>query len=228
MINQKPKPCKGIGKAFGVGGCGKDTLKRTYGLCDSCYWDYLNNDERGKVIYQKQFKPKMDKATEKRKKENDKQARESIKTRSDYEQDLQKVINAIVREIDKGHPCISSGLNTGKRNAGHYFSVGSNPTIRFHLENIWVQSEYANTYKSGDLINYTHALIEMYGNEYLDRLKQLKNHPPIKLSVDDFKRITKRANEILKGLKEVDVVLTNEKRLSVRKKINKELGIYGE
>ncbi len=48
MIEPKQKPCKGIGKAKGFDGCGKETYKRTYGLCPSCYADWLLSTPEGK------------------------------------------------------------------------------------------------------------------------------------------------------------------------------------
>lgn len=55
----KEKPCKAIGKAIAsdIKGCGKSVLKRTYGLCDGCYKDWLFNTPEGKEK-QKQNLPK--------------------------------------------------------------------------------------------------------------------------------------------------------------------------
>ena len=46
---------------------------------------------------------------------------------SDWKNQLQTEINAIIREIDKGHGCIATGSHQGQMHAGHYFSVGSFP-----------------------------------------------------------------------------------------------------
>ena len=55
----KKKPCKAIGKArvSDVDGCGKSVLKRTYGLCDGCYREWLFNTPEGKEK-QRQSLPK--------------------------------------------------------------------------------------------------------------------------------------------------------------------------
>ena len=58
---------------------------------------------------------------------------------------IQPIINEIARLIDYGHGCICTGSKNGKMNAGHYISVGSNDTLRFHLENIWLQSMHSNS-----------------------------------------------------------------------------------
>lgn len=55
----KIKPCKAIGKAkpSDVQGCGKEVYKRTYGLCDQCYGEWLFNTPEGQEK-QKQSLPK--------------------------------------------------------------------------------------------------------------------------------------------------------------------------
>lgn len=48
-IKHKKKPCKPIGKAAASDyGCGKEAYKRTYGLCDTCYQQWLYNTPEGK------------------------------------------------------------------------------------------------------------------------------------------------------------------------------------
>jgi len=156
----KEKPCKGIGKANGVKGCGTKTKFRNHGLCMKCYPDFILNTDAGRLIMQKSIiKAKVKVKAES--KQRDAKTRESLKTLSDWKRSLQTEINTIVRLIDNGYPCIATGRNTGKRNAGHYISVGSNDTIRFHLENIWVQSEESNTHQSGDTIKYQQGIIDL-------------------------------------------------------------------
>jgi hypothetical protein len=64
-ISPKKKKCKAIGKATGtdVTGCGKEVYKRTYGLCDKCYKEWLFNTPEGKQK-QKQSLPKCDECGE--------------------------------------------------------------------------------------------------------------------------------------------------------------------
>jgi len=70
-------------------------------------------------------------------KEEKKEMVEKLKTLSDYKKDLEIEINAIVRLIDKGHDCISGGFKDYKMHAGHLYSVGAFPSIRFNLLNIY-------------------------------------------------------------------------------------------
>lgn len=154
--------------------------------------------------------------------------KEKTKTISDWKKDLQKEINSIVREIDKGHPCIATGTMEGKRNSGHYISIGSNDTLRFHLENIWNQSEHSNTWKSGDTLRYQEGIVKLYGKEYLDRLNALKSISPIKLTSEEISDKISIARGIIKWLKLQNRIFTTDERLELRIRFNKELGIYAQ
>ena len=158
----------------------------------------------------------------------DKKTRESLKTLSDYLKELQKEINTIVRLIDKGSQCISTlkPLND-KFDAGHMYSVGSNPALRFHLDNIHAQSVYANQYLSGDQINYLNGLREVYGNDYKEYVLSLKSrYKVLKLSQDEIKEKITIARQIVKELKSLDLKYSAKVRLELRKKYNEMLGIY--
>lgn len=151
---------------------------------------------------------------------------EENKTLSDYQRELQKEINTIVRLIDRGHVCISSGLPLNKGvNAGHLFSVGSNPTLRYNLHNIWNQSIHDNLYKSGNFEGYQKGLIRLFGNSYFEYVESLKSLPPLRLSKQDLIEAKKICKEIIKELREIDF-LDNNERLEMRYKLNKRIGIY--
>lgn len=154
--------------------------------------------------------------------------KENLKTKSDFEKDLQKEINTIVRLIDKGSFCHSTKkpLNH-KFDAGHIFSVGGNPTIRFNLFNIYAQSVYANQYLSGDQINFLSVLSEVYGINHKEYVLSLKSrYKLIKLSQEDLKEKIKIARQIVKELQKADLTYSANVRLELRKKYNERLGIY--
>lgn len=224
-IKPKEKPCKGTGVAIGHG-CGKETMHRIYGLCKmKCYPNWLMNTDNGKVKMQRAM-IKATKAIRLDSKALDKATRENLKTLSEWKKDLQIEINRIVQAIDKNWPCIATGATTGKRNSGHYISIGSNDTIRFHLENIWNQSEHSNTWKSGDTLRYQDGIVYLYGQEYLNRLNRLKMIHPVKLSIDDLKQKIKIARKILRELRSLDKTYSLAERIELRVKYNLELGIY--
>ena len=146
---------------------------------------------------------------------------------SDWKNELQKEINAIIREIDKGHGCIATGSHQGQMHAGHYISIGSNDTLRFHLENIWLQSMHSNSWKSGDTIRYQEGIISLYGKEYLEYLNSLQSIKPLQLTKNEIEEKIPIARGILKWLKLQNRKFTKEERLSLRIEFNKKLQIYG-
>jgi hypothetical protein len=56
-------------KTRGYESCGKESNYRKLGLCASCFYDWMQTDERGKVYNQKTFSKKVKKVTDKRKRE---------------------------------------------------------------------------------------------------------------------------------------------------------------
>jgi hypothetical protein len=228
-METKLKQCKkGINKAKGFEGCGNSTIKLTYGLCNSCLWDFYHNDERGKIIYQKSFLPKVSLKLKSFQKQKTKEMKENVKTKSDYEKELQKEINTIVRLIDKDQVCISTlkPLNA-KFDAGHFYSCGSTPSLRFNLNNIFAQSVYANQYLSGDQINFLSGLSQLYGENYKEYVLNLKSvYKELKLHIYEIKDKIKIAREIVKELKEQNEVYDADTRRFLRNIYNLRIGIY--
>lgn len=172
-------------------------------------------------------KEKTEKKTKKQARLEKISGRERLKTKSDYERELQSEINAIVRLIDFGHPCIATGTMNGKMNAGHFLSVGSHPSVRFNLLNIWIQSEHSNSHKSGDSLRYRDGLEELYGKEFTDNLySHLKQTEPIKLTIEELKKKKQIAHGIVLRLKKEYPTVTTFQRLEQRIQYNQEIGIY--
>lgn len=135
---------------------------------------------KAKIAHQNALRAKKDR-------KEYKDAKERIKTRGDYAKEAQVAFNAYIRARDEGKPCISCGSHTGKKNAGHYRSVGSCPELRFEPLNVHLQCEKCNSYLSGNLILYRIQLlarIGIAGVEYLEG-----PHQPKKYSIDDLKEI---------------------------------------
>lgn len=151
---------------------------------------------------------------------------EENKSLSDYQKELQKEINTIVRLLDRGHNCISSDRPLGsKYDAGHLYSVGSNATLRFNLHNIWSQSVHDNQYKSGNFEGYQKGLIRLFGHSYFEYVESLKSLPPLRLTKKELIEKKVICKEIIKELREIDF-LDNNERLEMRYKLNKQIGIY--
>lgn len=112
-----------------------------------------------------------------------------LKTHSQWLKDLQVVFNAYIRKRDKNKPCISCGSVTGKRDAGHYRSVGSTPELRFNEDNVHAQCVPCNQHKHGNLIDYRIGLIKRIGKEKVENLETA--HPPLKLTIPEVKELIK-------------------------------------
>jgi hypothetical protein len=155
--------------------------------------------------------------------------KEKLKTLSEWHNDLQKEINAIVRELDRDHPCISSQRSLGKSyDAGHLFGRQSNPQIRYHLFNIFAQSVHDNQWKSGNQLEFVDGIEKTFGTEIKEYCLSLKGFPELKMSVDDIKEKIPISRSILKWVKLQERKFTTEDRISLRKRFNQEIGIYNQ
>lgn len=155
-------------------------------------------------------------------------AKQSIKFDNSHST-LQELINKIVRLIDRGHSCISSGKPFGQytTHAGHFYSVGAYPALRYNLLNIFAQSSYENTHKSGNGVVYGVRLKEVFGVEVRDEIEGLvSKYPTLKLSKMDAHEKCKLARNMIKGLESMEAPISTEMRISLRKRLNESLGIY--
>lgn len=156
--------------------------------------------------------------------------RDKLKTHSDWSRELQIEINTIVRLIDKGSVCISSlrPLND-KYDAGHRYSVGAFPNLRYNLLGIHAQSVHDNQYKSGNPDGYDNGLKELYGAEYLAEVYGLKEkYPVLKLTIPELIEAKARAKKIVRSLRLANTTYGPKIRILLRKKYNAKLGIYND
>ena len=117
--------------------------------------------------------------------------KEKLKSRSDWLKDLQRVFNEFIRLRDADLPCISCGrYHQGQWHAGHYRSVGACPELRFNEDNAHKQCSACNNHLSGNILEYRLGLIEKIGLERVEFLER-KDHPPLKLSVEEIKDLIK-------------------------------------
>ena len=86
-----------------------------------------------------------------------------------------KKFNTFIRSRDEGRPCISCNLFTSLQ-AGHFYSGGHYPALRFNEDNVNGQCMRCNYYLSGDLNNYRKNLIEKIGIERVEKLDMLADY----------------------------------------------------
>lgn len=94
---------------------------------------------------------------------------------------LQAIFNQYIRLRDcKGRGwarCISCNkmLLYPQTQAGHFWSVGAYPAVRFDERNVHVQGACCNTFKHGNLLEYCDRLIDKIGQQAYDELKRDRN-----------------------------------------------------
>lgn len=207
----KPKKCKQC----------KESFVPKYPIQPVC--DYLCAIEYNRA---KQEKKQLEDT-----KKKDKETKESLKKPAEFKKDLETEINHIVRLIDKGHECISSGVQKYIVNAGHMYSVGAFPSLRFNLLNIYAQSVQDNKNKHGNGVIYKERIKEVFGNEVSEEIENLKIlYPELKLSIPELKEKITISRAIVKSLKKIvedeEIPFTTEMRIKLRRKLNEQLGMY--
>jgi len=134
-------------------------------------------------------KQQREKVAKKEHREWKSKAKEKLMTLSDYIQICQRVFNTYIRMRDKDKPCISSGRPLkGKYDAGHYFSTGAYPNLRFHEDNVHGQSVHDNRDLHGNLIAYREGLIARIGIDRFNELEAVKNIPR-HYTIDEVKEL---------------------------------------
>ena len=141
---------------------------------------------------------------QKQKAQADKQWKRETKaklmTLSDHIQLCQNVFNTYIRMRDKKKPCISSGRPlVGKYDAGHFYSTGAYPNLRFHEDNVHGQCVHDNRHLHGNLLTYRERLIERIGIARFNSLEALKNVPK-HYSIDEVKELVKLYKTKIKQL----------------------------
>ncbi len=126
--------------------------------------------------------------------------KEKLKTNQDHVRELQVVFNKWIRLRDKDKGCISCGKPlAGKFDAGHFYSTGSYPELRFHLMNVHGQCVYCNQHKRGNIHEYRKGLISRRGEAVIKALDKLKGTPR-KYTTIELIEMKKLYKELIKQL----------------------------
>lgn len=137
-----------------------------------------------------------------------------------HEEPLQKTINKIAVLIDKDHPCIARPIENHVRfDGGHVYSVGSHPSLRYNLNNIFKQSVKSNRDLGGEQVLMLEGIEILHGQDQRKTTEGLiQKYPILKLTYDEKKEALKRANQLKRDI---------EKGLKVtRDECNLIIGIY--
>lgn len=128
------------------------------------------------------------------------QTKKELMTKSDWIKLCQQVFNKYIRLRDKDKGCISCDtILTGKYDAGHYFSCGAYPNLRFEELNTHGQCVRCNQHLHGNIAEYTIRLpkrIEDYNFEYLIDMRLIhKNY-----SIPELQELIKLYKQKIKYL----------------------------
>ena len=201
MIKIKEKPCKGSGKAKGYG-CNKPTLYRKYGLCNSCYRDFLINSEPGKEILSKAIIRGKKKVEKEKKKSN---IEFKLKNKSIRKLILEARIpfQKYIRLRDINNACISCGSTESKIwDAGHFKKAELYTGLIFDERNVRKQCRKCNTYLNGNEGEYRKQLIEMFGQKWVDILDEDANKlRTYKFTREELINIKKKYTQKIKDFK---------------------------
>jgi hypothetical protein len=108
---------------------------------------------------------------------NNKVELNKLKTKGELLKELQIIFNRYIRLRDIGKPCISCERPlTSKYDAGHCFSVGSYPNIRFNEDNVHGQCVFCNQHKHGQQAEYLFNLPNRIGQERFDQLLEMRKN----------------------------------------------------
>ncbi|WP_430827270.1 recombination protein NinG [Chryseobacterium indologenes] len=170
MKEIKPKECVVCGEEF-------MPFRTTEKVCSlTCALAYAKSD--------------VDKQNAKAWRKEKKVMKEKLKTHKDWLQDLQKDFNTFIRLRDRDQPCISCGTTKSdiKYDAGHFWTTGGFPNVRFDEDNCHKQcSNNCNFKKSGNINEYRPRLIEKIGIERFDALEFRARNGVLKLSIPEIK-----------------------------------------
>ena len=200
---EKLKTCtKGINKAKNFDGCGKESFKLTAGLCPSCYFSFLTTDERGKIIYQKSFLPKVSLKLKSFQKQNKADLRQKLKTLGQFEAEAKKSFQRYVRLRDADLNCIScNGNEKDLWDGGHFFKAELFSGLIFNEMNCHKQCRKCNRFLNGNELQYRFGLIKRYGLEYVEQLESISNENRVyKYTRDELVEIKKKYDGKIKEL----------------------------
>jgi len=139
---------------------------------------------------------KAQKRREKSERKAHRESKEKLKTRGDHAKAAQTAFNRYIRARDYDLPCISCGTERPdiQYAAGHYFTVGGYPELRYSLLNVNKQcNKNCNMELSGNIAAYRVGLVEKIGIKNMEWLES--NHPPKKYTIDELKEIKKGFSE---------------------------------
>ena len=125
----------------------------------------------------------------------------NLKNHAYWIKEYQKVFNGFIRERDKNQLDICCDKPLGKvYHAGHFFSTGAYPGLRFDEDNCHAQNERCNLHLHGNSANYAIKLPKRIGQERFEALYNRRKQV-LKLSIPEIQELIKHYKNKTKELK---------------------------
>lgn len=161
-------------------------------VCKGCITDYFKEYKSDIVV-----KAKKDVKKQERSRLN--KMREDLMTLSDHLKVAQKYFNTFIRLRDKDKPCITCGEHRKHYDAGHLFTVGAHPELRFNEDNCHKQCVFCNRHQHGNVSSYFINIKERIGDDRFNKLLKERNQLK-KYTIDEVKGITEKYKKKIKEL----------------------------
>ena len=127
--------------------------------------------------------------------------------------------------IDNGQPCLARGHLPKQIHAGHIYSRGAYPSLRYNLHNIHRQSAQSNHFQNEDGL-LRDGLKNEYGEGYYNFLSGMLGYKALKFSNEEYHQFYKKASKIALELRKAGKIYSKQERIDKRNEINLEMGIY--
>lgn len=140
------------------------------------------------------------KKQEQKDKQEKQQTKKELMTKSDWIKLCQQVFNRYIRLRDKDQTCISCDKDlTDKYDAGHYYSCGAYPALRFEELNTHGQCVRCNQHLHGNITEYCIRLVRRIGSSNFYHLQEIRNVPK-NYSIPELQELIKLYKQKIKDL----------------------------
>jgi len=109
--------------------------------------------------------------------------------------------NKVISDYYDRYGTLLEGWKAGQ--AGHFITAKNcGLKLYFHEQNVHCQCYHCNVNLSGNWLEYEKKIIQVYGQEFCDKLKAMKYEPDIKYKDFDYERLIEEYKEKIRELPE--------------------------
>ena len=175
----------------------KEIKPKACAICRGNFTPYKTTDRVCSLKCSILLQAEKEKAQQLKNQYQDKKASEVINI-------VTRVFNRYIRLRDKGSQCITCPTilpqDISKFDAGHCFSTGAYPELRYNIHNVNGQCRVCNQDKGGEYETYRENLPARIGQDEYDALELLKNKPR-KYQVYELEALRQKYTRLYAGLR---------------------------